>query len=131
LISTSGFMLGIIGGLLDFASATIIVINQGGNGMMATTGYFVSGYAWAAILAVLGVLVVVAAALSVMSIGVRYLRGFSLLMVALGLIMAIIGTVMSTGSIAGSSLIYSYGMVIVGALMAINGVMMLRSPLLV
>jgi hypothetical protein len=126
LVSSSSFMLGIIGGLLDFASATTIVINQG-SGMMAS--FLFSGYVWAAILLVLGVVVVVVAALSVMVIGMRYLRGFSLLMVALGIIMLVIGSIMSTGSIVGSSVIYSYGMAIVGILMAINGVTMLRSPM--
>jgi hypothetical protein len=127
LVSSSSFMLGIIGGLLDFASATTIVINQGGSGMMMS--YLFSGYAWAAILLALGVLVVVVAALSVMSTGMQHLRGFSLLMVALGIVMAVIGSIMSTGSIVGSSVIYSYGMVIVGILMAINGATMLRSPM--
>ncbi len=36
---------------------------------------------------------------------------------------------MSGGSIQGASTIYSYGMIIVGALMAINGAMMLRTPM--
>ncbi len=127
LVSTSGFMLGIIGGLLDFASATSVVINRGANGM--TSGFGVSGYAWAAILGTLGVLVTVVAVLSVTSTGVRYLRGFSVLMVVLGLVMAITGSLMSSESFAGSSTIYSYGMVIVGILMAINGATMLRSPM--
>jgi hypothetical protein len=125
LVTSSSFMLGIIGGLLDFASATTIAINQGSGTMMS---FLFSGYVWAAILVVLGVVVVAAAALSVMVIGMRYLRGFSLLMVALGVIMLTIGSIMSTGSIVGSSVIYSYGMAIVGILMAINGITMLRSP---
>jgi hypothetical protein len=127
LVSTSGFMLGVIGGLLDFASATTIILSQGGSGMMG--GYLVSADAWAAILATLGVLVVVAAVLSVTSTGVMHLKGFSVLMALLGLLMAVIGTLMSGGSIPGSSAIYSYGMVIVGALMAINGAMMVRNPM--
>ena len=120
-------MLGIIGGLLDFASATSIIINPGANGMMG--GFGVSGYAWATILVALGVLVAAVAVLSVMSAGVRHLRGFSVLMVVLGLVMAITGSLMSSESFAGSSTIYSYGMVIVGILMAINGATMLRSPM--
>jgi len=127
LVSTSGFMLGVLGGLLDFASATGIVINQGGSGMM--NGYILSPDEWAVGLVALGVLVVAVAVLSVTSTGVMHLKGFSVLMVLLGLLMAVIGTLMSGGSIAGSSTIYSYAMVIVGALMAINGAMMLRTPM--
>jgi hypothetical protein len=118
-------MLGILGGLLDFASATTKAINQGG--MM--NSFLFSGYVWAAIILTLGVLVVIVAVFSVMSTGMRHLRGFALLMMTLGIVMVIIGGIMSTGSIVGSSVIYSYGMVIVGILMAANGVSMLRSPM--
>ena len=127
MVSTSGFTLGVLGGLLDFASATTMVINQGGNGMM--NGYLASGYLWAAVLVALGVLVVVVAVLSVMSTGMRHLRAFALMMVGLGILMAIIGSLMSSGLVEGSSLLFSYGMVIVGVLMAINGGMMLRTPM--
>ena len=120
-------MLGVIGGLLDFGSASTIALNQGGS--MATGSYMLSGDAWAVLLAAIGVLAVVSAVLSVTMTGVGHLRGFSLLMVALGFVMAVIGTLMSSGSIEGSSLLFSYGMVVVGALMAINGVMMLRTPM--
>ena len=105
LVSTSGFMLGVLGGLLDFASATSIAIDQG------------------------GILVVAVAVLSVTSTGVMHLKGFSVLMVLLGILMALIGTLMSGGSIQGASTIYSYAMVVVGALMAINGAMMFRTPM--
>ena len=125
MVSSSSFMLGIIGGLLDFASATTIAINQGG--MM--NSFLFSGYVWAVILLALGGLVVVVAVFSVMSTGMRHLRGFALLMVTLGIVMVIIGAIMSTGSIVGSSVIYSYGMAIVGILMAANGASMLRSPM--
>ena len=124
MVSSSSFMLGILGGLLDFASATTIAINQGG----MVNSFLFSGYVWAAIILTLGVLVVIVAVFSVMSTGMRHLRGFALLMMTLGIAMVIIGGIMSTGSIVGSSVIYSYGMVIVGILMAANGVSMLRSP---
>ncbi len=127
MVSTSGFMLGVIGGLLDFASATSVVINQGGSGMM--NGYLLSPDGWAVVLVGLGILVVAVAVLSATSTGVMHLKGFSLLMVLLGFLMAVIGTLMSAGSVEGSSTIYSYGMVIVGALMAINGALMLRTPM--
>ena len=127
LVSTSGFMLGVLGGLLDFASATSITIDQGGSGMM--NGYLLSPDAWAVLLVALGILVVAVAVLSVTSTGVMHLKGFSVLMVLLGILMALIGTLMSGGSIQGASTIYSYAMVVVGALMAINGAMMFRTPM--
>jgi hypothetical protein len=127
LASSNGFMLGVIGGLLDFGSASTIALNQGGP--MVASSYLMPGDAWAALLVVLGAVVVASAVLSVTMTGAGHFRGFSLLMVALGVVMAAIGALMSGGSVAGSSLIFSYGMVIVGALMAINGVVMLRAPM--
>jgi hypothetical protein len=84
LVSTSGFMLGVLGGLLDFASATSIAIDQGGSGMM--NGYLLSPDAWAVLLVALGILVVAVAVLSVTSTGVMHLKGFSVLMVLLGIL---------------------------------------------
>ena len=127
MVSSSSFMVGLIGGLLDFASATTMAINGGGSAMV--NGYVVSGYGWAAVLALIGVLVVATAILSVTATGVRHLKTFSVLMALLGLIMAIMGTVASSGLLTGSSLIFGYGMVVVGLLMAINSVMMLRTPM--
>jgi hypothetical protein len=127
LVSTSSFMLGILGGLLDFASATGVVVSPYGSGMMNQP--YLGGYLWAAILAALGVFVIAVALLSVTTTGMRHLRAFSLLMAALGVLMAVIGTLMSSGAVVGSSLVFSYGMVIVGILMAINGAMMIRTPM--
>ncbi len=127
MVSSSGFMLGIIGGLLDFGSATTAAIGQGGG--VTVWGYLLSGYGWAVVLAGLGVLVVAVSVLSVTSAGVRNLKAFSVLMVVLGLVMAIIGTIMSGGGMMGAALIYGYGMIIVGVLMVINGAMMLRNPM--
>lgn len=125
--SSSGFMLGVIGGLVDFASASTIALSQGSG--MTQGSYLLPGDAWAAVVTVLGVLSVASAVLSVTTTGVGHLRGFALLMMALGVVMAVIGSLMSSGSIEGSSVIFSYGMVVVGALMAINGAMMLRTPM--
>ena len=127
MVSSSGFMLGIVGGLLDFGSATSAAIGQGGSVMVG--GYGLSGSGWAAALALLGALVVGASVLSVTSTGFRHLKAFSVLMVALGLVMLVVGGAMSGGQMTGLSLIYGYGMIIVGLLMAINGLMMLRNPM--
>jgi hypothetical protein len=128
LVSTSGFMLGVVGGLLDFGSATTMAINQGGSMM---TWYMLSGYEWSALLVLLGITVVVVAVLSVTSTGVGHLKAFTASMVSLGVVMAILGTLMSGEPAVGTWAIYGYGMVIVGVLMAINGAMMLRTPMAV
>ena len=127
MVSSSGFMLGIVGALVDFASATTILVNQGSGPMM--NSYMLSGDAWAAVLLVLGAALVVTSVMSVTLAGVGHLKAFSLLMIAFGIVMAVIGSLMSSGSIEGSSQIFNYGMVIVGVLMAVDGVVMLRTPM--
>jgi hypothetical protein len=129
LASTNGFILGLIGGLLDFASASLLLLGQGsGTGMNESSA---PTYAWVAILLVLGVVVIVTSIFSVVSIGIRFGRVFSLLMIVYGILMMIIGAAMTTGYImaADVSTIYSYGMIIVGAAMVVNGIMMSRNPM--
>lgn len=88
-------------------------------------------YGWAAILVALGIAVIVTSILSVGSLGFRFTRLFSLLMVAYGFVMMIIGIAMSTGYIMANDVseIYSLGMLLVGAGMVVNGVIMSRNPL--
>jgi hypothetical protein len=128
LASTNGFILGLIGGVLDFASASLLLL--GGSGGMMNESQ-VPSYVWAAILIVLGTAVILTSILSVGTIGIRFARVFSVLMVTYGLIMVGIGAAMSTGYIVatGVSVIYSLGMLLVGAGMIANGVMMSRSPM--
>jgi hypothetical protein len=132
LASSSGFILGLIGGLLDFASASLLVLNPGptsGTTMMDTSA--VSADAWAVLLVVLGIAVIVTSVLSVQTVGVRLGRVFSVLMMVYGVIMLAIGISMTTGYIpaGGISLIYSYGMILVGGAMVANGVVVSRSPM--
>jgi hypothetical protein len=122
--------LGLIGGLLDFASASLLLLGQGNStGMMNES--LVPTYVWVAVLLVLGVVVIVTSIFSVVSIGIRFGRVFSLLMIVYGILMMIIGAAMTTGYImaADVSTIYSYGMIIVGAAMVVNGIMMSRNPM--
>jgi uncharacterized membrane protein HdeD (DUF308 family) len=130
MVSTSGFMIGVVGGLLDFASATNLLISRATQepGMVNSTP---SNLAWIVGLYVLGAAVIISAVLSVMSPGFRFPRLFSALMMAYGAMMIASGWVMTTGNMLGTTdlLLYGYGMVVVGALMFVNGVTMVRSPM--
>lgn len=97
---------------------------------MMNDGSFPS-YGWAVILVVLGIAVVLTSILSVGLMGLRFARLFSLLMVAYGFIMMAIGIAMSTGYIMSSDVseIYSLGMLLVGAGMVVNGLMMSRNQM--
>lgn len=91
----------------------------------------VPSYVWAAVLVVLGVAVITTSVLSVGTIGFRFARVFSLLMILYGFVMMAVGFAMSTGYIVSTdvSAIYSLGMLLVGAGMVVNGVMMMRNPI--
>jgi len=123
LASSNGFILGLIGGLLDFASASLLIVGQSGG--------TASTYVWAAILIALGAAVVVTSAVSVMSTGIQHSRVFSLLTIVYGASMMIIGGAITTGYIMAQdvSAIYSYGMVIVGGAMLVNGILMSRNEM--
>lgn len=127
--SSSGFMIGVVGALLDFASATNVLVSPvQSSGMMTTSG---PSPWWILGLYSLGALVLVSSVLSIMAIGFRFARLFSLLMVGYGLAMIASGWIMSTGNMFGSSdaALYGYGMLVVGGLMIVNGAMMTRTPM--
>jgi hypothetical protein len=129
LVTTGGFIVGLIGGLLDFASASMLLIGQvAGTGTM--DGVTQADYTWAAILIVLGVLVVATTVLSAAVVDTRIGRVTPLLMILFGAMMAAIGTAMSGGYLVSveMSQLYSYGMVLVGVLMVANGIIMFRGP---
>jgi hypothetical protein len=128
--SANGFILGLIGGLLDFASASQLLLQQGSStGMMNETS--TSVYPWVALLLLLGTAVVVTAVLSVLSVGFRHARLFSVLMMVYGVVMVVVGLIMSAGvlMVGDFSSVYSLGMLVVGAAMLVNGVLMSRSPI--
>jgi hypothetical protein len=128
--STNGFIIGLIGGLLDFASASFLLLGQGGSSSI-TNGSSVSIYGWAAVLIALGVLVIATSVLSVGSAGTRFGRVFAILMTIYGGTMMLIGAAMTVGYIAATdvSMIYSSGMFLVGAAMLVNGIMMSRNAM--
>lgn len=109
------------------SSASLLLLG-GSGGVMESP---LPSYGWAAILVALGIAVIVTSILSVGSLGFRFTRLFSLLMVAYGFVMMIIGIAMSTGYIMANDVseIYSLGMLLVGAGMVVNGVIMSRNPL--
>ena len=131
--SANGFILGLIGGLLDFASASILLLSP--RDAMGTMDAGAAGAeGWGVVLLALGAAVVVTSILSVQSIGIRRGKVFSLLMVLFGVVMVVVGLSMTTGYIpmaTGISVIYSYGMVLVGGAMVVNGLMMSRTTMLV
>jgi len=129
MVSTSGFMIGVIGGILDFASATSLLL--GGSGQENPMARAITpNPAWVLGLYILGTLVIISTVLSVMSMGFRFSRPFAILMIVYGIVMIGSGWLMITGKMQGTELLlYGYGMVILGGLMIVNGSSMARVPL--
>lgn len=125
--SAVGFILGLVGGALDFFSATSILIGSmpGGSVMVPPMG--VPNIAWVDGLYLLGGAVLVTTFLSAGS----FVRSTSLsrsLMVAYGVIMLVVGWAMSTGTFSiMMTPVYGYAMVVVGLLMIANGSLMSRT----
>lgn len=119
-------MLGVIGGLLDFASATSLLLDRAEQlGMMSVGAPYIM---LSLGLYILGVLVIVTSLFSAMLVGMRHPGLFSALMIIYGAAMVVVGWVMSTDMVSAVvSSLYSYGMIVLGALMLINALLMLRS----
>jgi uncharacterized membrane protein HdeD (DUF308 family) len=129
MVSTSGFIVGILGGLLDFASATNLVLYPAPEtGMMTSTP---SDLGWILGLYALGAIVIATSVLSVTWFGLGRPKLFSGLMMVYGILMVVVGWVMITGSMVGTTevLLYGYGMAIVGILMVVDGTIMMRNPM--
>jgi hypothetical protein len=126
MVSSSAFMLGVIGGLLDFASATSLLVDRATQSGMMGIG---ASYVAAALgLYVLGVLVIVTSLFSAMLVGMRHPSLFSVLMIVYGVAMVAAGWIMSTDMIStATSSLYSLGMIALGALMVVNALLMSRS----
>lgn len=118
-----------IGGILDFASATSLLVSR------TTQETTMPGTAPSLVLIfglyVLGTIVIISAVFSVMSLGFRFPRLFSTLMMAYGAVMIASGWAMITGNMLGTTdlLLYGYGMVVLGVLMLISGASMMRGSM--
>jgi len=123
-------MIGVIGGILDFASATNLLIGGAAPENTMGTGAGVD-LAWVVALFLLGFLVITSSILSVMSVGFRYPKLFAALMILYGAAMMISGWLMVSGGMQGTAelSLYGYGMLVIGALMMINGGAMIRGSM--
>lgn len=121
--STPGFILSLVGGLLDFASGAMVLAE----GMHPEMGALAGAYTplLGILLLVLGAAVVVTGVASIMMIGMMRMRLFRALMMAYGIVMLPVGWAMLNGTMY----FYGYGMLAVGALMVVNGLTMRRPSL--
>jgi hypothetical protein len=136
-IVTLGLILGLVGALLDFTTGYFI-LERGVmrittmNGMGQTmTEYNSSVLAWGIGVLVLGAMVLITALASLSSLGMRRMNLFGALMIVYGMAMLFVGGAMLTGlapmtMTEGYTLLSSLGMLVVGALMLLNGFMMNR-----
>jgi len=127
-----GACLGIAGALLDFYSgSSFLSMSMSSTTMMGvtTTHYNAAAQAWGTFLVILGIVLALTAVLSITSLGMMRMPLFGALMMGYGVVMLSIGGLMFSGFTPmmqdqTSTLISSFGMFGVGALMLVNGSVM-------
>jgi hypothetical protein len=129
-----GFILGIIGALLDFYSGySFFVTSEVTMSSMGVTTvqYNNSSIAWGGIFVVLGVTLICTAVVNISSRGMGRMSLFGGLMIIYGLAMLALSFLMYSGITPimqqNSLVVSSVGMFIVGALMCANGWLMRRN----
>ena len=132
----TGFVLAIVGALLDFASAYLILSGsvtmvQNGMGMNSVQVMSDSAIIWGVGIFVFGVVLIITAYLSISNYGRIRMRTVGGLMLAYGVIMFLIGGSMFSGitPMMQGSVLSSIGMFIVGVLMIMNGILMQKTEM--
>lgn len=123
--ATAGFILGLVGGLLDFISGTNIFIGSMPGGSIMASPMGVPNIVWVDGLYILGGAVLVTAFLSVSSYAASMMVSRAL-MVTYGIVMLIVGWAMAAGTSLMTTPVYGYGMIVLGVLMVANGALMRR-----
>jgi hypothetical protein len=129
MLRSFGLVLGLVGALLDFYSAYLLytanpmVLNE--QGMAVQSG---AGVVWGFGIAALGVVLAVTVVGAVLTKGLDRMKDFGALMVVYGVVMLFVGGYMLTGlgPMMQGTLFPGIGMLVVGALMILNGGLMAR-----
>jgi len=126
--SASGLILGLVGGVLDFASGAGLLVGGMQQTPMENSSVSPQNEALALGLFVLGATVIISAVISIMPVGRGHTKLLAGSMVAYGIVMLLVGGSMARGLVAMMSTpLYGYAMVIVGILMIVNGSIMSRT----
>ena len=128
--SAGGLIIGLLGGVLDFASGAGLLLGGVQHTTMGNTSVSPQNEVLALGLFVLGAIVIITAVVSVMSVGRRQPKLISGSMVAYGIVMLLIGGSMVGGLVTMMSTpLYGYAMIIVGIFMIVNGSIMSRTQM--
>ncbi|MGI0078468.1 MAG: hypothetical protein ACRECH_02485 [Nitrososphaerales archaeon] len=128
----TGLVLGILGAALDFnsgylfVSQSVMMTNDMG---VMTTHFDVPALEWGVVLFSLGALILGTSLVSATLFGMQRMRSFGVIMAVYGIAMLVIGSIMYSGMtpMMTGSTFSSIGMFAVGALMVINGVLMINT----
>ncbi len=129
-LAVVGFVLALVGAILDFSAGTLIVrssssMSMGGEmGMPLTVAGTV---AWPIFLYSLGVILVATGLLGITKIGMSRMRLFGALMILYGIVMLVIGGSMIIGvTLMMSGMISGIAMLFIGSAMIGNGALMAK-----
>ncbi len=130
-LAVIGFVLGLVGAILDFSAATLIFrgpssMSMGGEmGMQTMVNASVF---WPILLYSLGAILIATGLLGVTKIGMGRMRLFGGLMILYGIVMLAVGGSMIFGvTLMMSGMISGIAMLFIGSAMIGNGVLMVRN----
>lgn len=129
-LAVSGFVLSLVGAILDFSAGTLIVrgsssMSTGGEMGMQPTG--VAAVFWPILLYSLGAILIATGLLGMTKIGMGRMRLFGGLMVLYGVLMLAIGGSMIIGvTLMMSGMISGVAMLFIGSGMIGNGALMVK-----
>ncbi|MFQ6011982.1 MAG: hypothetical protein ACE5KG_07400 [Nitrososphaerales archaeon] len=129
-LAVIGFILSLVGAILDFSSGTLIFqgpssMSMGGE--MSMQPMISAGVAWPILLYSLGAILLATGLLGLTKIGKERMRLFGGLMVLYGIVMLVIGGAMIAGvTLMMSGIISGVAMLFIGAAMIGNGSLMVK-----
>ena len=131
-ITVSGIILSAAGAVLDFFAGYLLFSQSNTTTMVmgvTMSHYNSDGLVWGVGISLLGVVLVLTEIVSLSSAGMGRMKIFGFLMMGYGVVMLVIGTAMYSGitPMMNYSALSSAGMYAAGALMMVNGALMLRN----
>jgi len=129
-LAVVGFVLALVGAILDFSAGTLIVRSSSSMSMIDEMGMSVTvagTVAWPIFLYSLGVILVATGLLGITKIGMRRMRLFGGLMILYGIVMLAVGGSMIIGvTLMMSGMISGIAMLFIGSAMIGNGALMAK-----
>jgi hypothetical protein len=124
-----GGVLGFVGALLDFYSGSLLLAGTSEMGTVTQSGGGIDAV-WGVGMTALGVVLIVTALAEILPYGAQRMGDFGALMGLYGIVMLFVGSMMYAGLTSMQGTLPGLGMLVVGALMVVNGAAMRRTRMM-